>query len=329
LPSDLAEKVFETIHRVVDDGRSVLFISHRLEEVIEHCSTCTVFRDGYTVDTFAPGEGGEARIVSSMLGENAQLVREEGRRSRTANRPAASLQVRGLSRGILQDVTFDAYPGEVLGIVAMEGQGQEELFGCLSGDKRPTGGTIEVDGTRLAARHPADAIRKGVVLVPADRVTALLPQRPIRESIALPLYARVRKWGVIDVRSERTAVSRVIDRLSIDIRAATRAKRLSGGNQQKLTIARWLAAGFKTLLLLDPTRGIDVGTKHQIYDVVREVADSGVTVVMYTSELREINLVCDRAIVLNRGRIVAELPPNASEEELLTAAHSVMVETTA
>lgn len=324
LPTDLAQKVFETMGRAVAAGRSVLFISHRLEEVIDHCTTCTVFRDGHTVDTFDPREGGEARIVSAMLGDAATVVREEGRRSKLVERADPSLKVENLSVGILKDVSFEARPGEVLGVVAMEGQGQEELFQCLAGDRRPTGGTITVDGERLNARHPADAIRRGIVLVPADRVTALLPRRPIRESIALPMYRHIRKWGRIAMRKERDTISNVVSRLSIDTRAAARAGRLSGGNQQKLTIARWLAAGFRTLLLMDPTRGIDIGTKHQIYNLVREIADDNATVVMYTSELREVNLMCDRVIVLNRGRIVAELPPDASEEELLTAAHSVV-----
>jgi ribose transport system ATP-binding protein len=120
-------------------------------------------------------------------------------------------------------------------------------------------------------------------------------------------------------------VSEAVDRLSIDTRAAAQARRLSGGNQQKLTIGRWLAAGFRTLLLFDPTRGIDVGTKHQIYDLVRELVDGGAAIVLFTSELREIALVCDRVAVLHNGAIVAEMPPTASETDLLTAAHGLEV----
>src|SRR4030095_13228845 len=130
---------------------------------------------------------------------------------------------------------------------------------------------------------------------------------------------RVRRWGPINTGRERRQVSEAVDRLSIDTRAAARPRRRSGGNQQKLTIGRWLAAGFRTLLLFDPTRGIDVGTKHQIYDLVRELDDGGAALLLFSSELREIALVCDRGAVLHNGGIVAEMPPTARENGLPTA----------
>src|SRR5699024_7155239 len=131
-------------------------------------------------------------------------------------------------------------------------------------------------------------------------------------------------WGPIPMHQENQAVGGAIERLSIDTRAASQARRLSGGNQQKLTIGRWLAEGFSTLLLFDPTRGIDIGTKRGIYDLVRDLAADGAAIVMYTSELREIELICDRVMVLHRGAIVAELPADAGEEAILSAAHGVV-----
>lgn len=324
LPSDLSAKVTEVMARQTAAGGSVLFISHRLEEVIEHCDMCTVFRDGGDVASFAPKDGREERIVHSMLGEVASGQAEEGRRSR-AERPDVGepyLVVRGVSAGeVLNDVNFSVAPGEVVGITALEGQGQEALFDVLAGARRPRTGDIQVDGEALIARHPAAAISRGISLVPADRTMAILPKRSIRENIALPATARFWRWGPISGRKETRAVNGAVARLSIDTRAASQARRLSGGNQQKLTIGRWLAEGFRTLLLFDPTRGIDIGTKRQIYDLIRELAEEGAAVVMYTSELREIELVCDRALVLYHGRIVAELPPDAGEEALLRAAH--------
>lgn len=324
LPSDLADRVFEAMDAQLARDRSVLFISHRLEEVVQHCTMCTVFRDGYTVATFVPSEGGEQRIVASMLGERAELVAEEiGRRG--AEVGDVRLAVTDLAVGTdVRDVTFDVRAGEVVGIVALEGQGQDPLFDCLAGDRGPASGSIAVEGVRLRPRHPADAIARGLVLVPADRQQALLPQRPIRETIALPLRAPVRRWGPFSVPAENRIIDRVVRRLSIDTRAAAQARRLSGGNQQKLTIARWLATGFETLLLFDPTRGIDIGTKHQIYDLVRELAAEGVALLMYTSELRELRLVCDRVLVLYAGTVVAELPADAPEERLLQAMHGLV-----
>ena len=161
--------------------------------------------------------------------------------------------------------------------------------------------------------------------MPADRLHALLPQRSIRENIAAPLFNRVARWGPINGREERRRVDDAVERLSIDTRAASQVRRLSGGNQQKVTIARWLAPGLRVMLLFDPTRGIDVGTKHQVYDLVRALADEGAAIVMFTSELREIGLVCDRSAVLHNGRIVAELPADAGESTLLSAAHGLEV----
>ena len=330
LPPDLSERVFAIMTRWKQRDRSVLFISHRLAEVREHCDMCTILRDGRDVASFHPGqEGGEGQIVAAMLGEASAGVRDVAR-ERAAAAAGGDGEARLVVRDLLIDrqdggVSFEVRAGEVLGLAALEGQGQDRLFEILSGNVRAAGGEILVEGRPLRARHPYDAIRRGVVLVPSNRLMALLPQRPIRENIAAPLFNRVRRWGPINTGRERRQVTEAVTRLSIDTRAAAQARRLSGGNQQKLTIGRWLAAGFRTLLLFDPTRGIDVGTKHQIYDLVRELADAGAAVLMFTSELREIGLVCDRAAVLHNGAVVAELPPTASETDLLTAAHGLEV----
>lgn len=327
LPSDLSQRVFAVMARQCAQNGAVLFISHRLEEVVEHCDMCTVFRDGGDVARFSPKEGREQRIVQSMLGQtDSDQRKEEDPTPRKAGNDVVDrpprLEVSELSAGdVLSDVSFSVRPGEVLGISALEGQGQDAIFEILAGDQQPRSGEIRVEGKVVSARHPADAIRNGMVLVPADRTLALLPKRSIRENITLPSRARISRWGPIGRRKEAGAVKGAVDRLSIDTRAASQARRLSGGNQQKLTIGRWLAEGFTTLLLYDPTRGIDVGTKNQIYELVRELAESGAAIVMYTSELREIQLVCDRALVIYRGRVVTEIDTSAGEEALLNAAH--------
>ena len=329
LPPDLSDRVFEVTRQWKAMNRSVLFISHRLAEVREHCDRCTVLRDGRDVASFVPREGGEGQIVATMLGEAAAVVRDEARARAAAasvgDRPILEARNVGAGRQ-LADVSLAVSAGEVLGIAALEGQGQELLFDVLAGNRKPDRGEIAIDGIVVRARHPFDVIRKGVVLVPADRLHALLPQRSIRENIAAPLFNRVARWGPINGRDERRRVAGAVHRLSIDTRAASQVRRLSGGNQQKVTIARWLAPGLRVMLLFDPTRGIDVGTKHQVYDLVRALADEGAAIVMFTSELREINLVCDRAAVLHGGRVVAELPSDASESDLLTAAHGLDLE---
>ena len=221
-------------------------------------------------------------------------------------------------------MTFDLYPGEVLGVVALEGQGQDELFDILAGSARPASGQLLVDDHAVSFRHPADAIRAGLVYVAADRAEALLMQRSIRENIALPMVAALRSWGLIDLGGERRMVDDAVGRLQIDARAAGEVRRLSGGNQQKVTIARWVAGGVRTMLCFDPTRGIDIGTKQQIYLLLRDLAEAGAAVLIYTSELKEVQLVCDRAIVIFGGEIVAELAgADADEASLLRAAYNL------
>jgi ribose transport system ATP-binding protein len=160
--------------------------------------------------------------------------------------------------------------------------------------------------------------------VPADRAEALLMQRSVRENIALPFSAALRRWGPIDLRKERQQVDSGISTLQIDTRAQGEVRRLSGGNQQKVTIARWVAGGVRTLLCFDPTRGIDIRTKSQIYALLRDLAAEGAAVLLYTSELKEIQLACDRAIVIFGGRVVAELDAaEADEPALLRAAYDL------
>ncbi|TMB99380.1 MAG: sugar ABC transporter ATP-binding protein [Chloroflexi bacterium] len=329
LPADLSERVFRVARRWRDEGRSVVLISHRMTEVKALCDRATVLRDGSTVGVVDLASSGQEEIVSLMLGPAAaSVVVSEGAVADTAPAPkvdpSPAVEVRGLRSGLLQDVSFTLRRGEVLGIVALEAQGQADLFECLSGNRRPDAGEILVQGKTRRFRHPHEAIGAGLVLVPADRALALLRQRSVLENIALPMVNQLKRWGLINTRAERKRVKAATDRLEIDTRAGSRVMRLSGGNQQKVTIARWLATGFVTLLCFDPTRGIDIRTKEQIYRVLRDLAASGSAVLLFTSELPEIQLACDRALVMFGGRVVAELTAHdATEAALLRAAHGL------
>ena len=331
LPADLSEHVFAVVRRWRERGNSVIFISHRIAEVAALCDRATVLRDGVSVGVTDAARGSEDRIVSLMLGVEAvnasPVEAQPGRMDRAAAEKPAALEVRDFSYGpMLKNVSFSLRAGEILGVAALEGQGQQELFDCIAGVHRHDGGEIVAHGRKLKLNHPGDAIAAGLVLVPASRLQALLPQRSIRENVALPLVRNPSNWGLIRARSERQRVAAAVKRLQIDARAGSELRRLSGGNQQKVVIARWIASGFQTLLCFDPTRGIDVGTKHQIYRLLREMADAGSSVLLFTSELTEIGLVCDRAIVLFGGEIVAEMPASEADEgALLRAAHGMSV----
>jgi ribose transport system ATP-binding protein len=329
LPANLTERVLEVVGRQRGTDRSVIFISHRMIEIAAVCDRATVLREGQTVGVVDVTEGSEERIVGLMLGD---IVKDMPARIAAAAPSAQAvaavtprISARSLRSGTkLSDVSFDLYPGEVLGLVALEGQGQDELFDILAGSERQDGGELLVDGSSVSFRHPADAIRAGLVYVPADRAEALLMQRSVRENIALPFTTRFSAWGPINVAEERRKVDKAIATLQIDTRAAAEVRRLSGGNQQKVTIARWVAGGVRTMLCFDPTRGIDIGTKQQIYQLLRDLAAAGAAVLLYTSELKEIQLACDRAIVIFHGRVVAEIPvADADEPTLLRAAYDL------
>jgi ribose transport system ATP-binding protein len=305
----------------------VIFISHRMIEIAAICNRATVLRNGETVGVVDVAAGSEEKIVELMLGEGATaLARRDDTGTevdRTGQTPRVSIKNMSATRR-LKDATFDLYPGEVLGVVALEGQGQDELFDVLAGSERPSGGTFMVEGKNVSFRHPADAIRIGMVYIAADRAEALLMQRSVRENISLPSNARIRHWGWINLGKEKKKVDKGVETLQIDSRAGAEVRRLSGGNQQKVTIARWVAEGVKTMLCFDPTRGIDIRTKSQIYVLLRDLAAAGASVLVYTSELKEIQLACDRVIVIFGGEVVAEMSAaEADEASLLRAAHNL------
>jgi ribose transport system ATP-binding protein len=323
LPADLTERVLEVIGRRRGTQRSVLFISHRMLEVGAVCDRVTVLREGQTVGVVDVSAGSEERIVNLMLGEVTKELPAVKRVAVEASRREASprLTVRSLGAGKrLRDLSFDLYPGEVLGVVALEGQGQDELFEVLSGSARPRHGQIVLNGKQVMFGHPADAIRHGVVYVPAERGEALLMQRSVHDNIALPFVTRLRTWGLVDIKREKRRVDDAITTLQIDTRAQGEVRRLSGGNQQKVTIARWVAGGVQTMLCFDPTRGIDVGTKEQVYRLLRDLATAGAAILLYTSELKEVQLVCDRAIVMFGGVLVSEISAVAADEPTLLRA---------
>ena len=324
LPTDLVDNVLKTVRKQADAGMGVIYISHRFTEISDLCDNATVLRDGCTVGELPIEPGVEDRAVELMLGAKLALgKRHTGVALRSEGTP--QLAARGLaSAPKLSDVSFDLFAGEVLGVVALEGQGQDELFDLLAGITPPTGGTLSVDSTVASFNHPSDAIARGITYVPGNRADALLLQRSVRENIALPFAARVGDWGPLNRSMERDRVNYAIEKLQIDTRAQGEVQRLSGGNQQKVTIARWIAKGVKTLLLFDPTRGIDVRTKRQLYPLVRELAEQGAAVLMYTSELEEIPLACDRCIVIFNGRVVDMIDAkDADEQTLMRAAYGL------
>lgn len=329
LPANLTEKVLDVVNDHRGGDSCIIFISHRMIEISSVCDRSTVLREGETVGVVDVSEDSADEIVELMLGEIVDDMPARTEAREESSDAPTRLELRGIhsANNRLTDVSFELKAGEVLGVVALEGQGQEELFSILSGAEKPADGTMIVEGEEVAYRHPADAIRKGVVYVAADRADALLMQRSVRENIALPFSVVLKNWGPIRRRKEKPRVDDAIERLQIDTRAQKEVRLLSGGNQQKVTIARWVATGVRTMLCFDPTRGIDIRTKHQIYLLLRELAEAGSSVLLYTSELSEIQAACDRVIVIFGGEVVAEMDAaGADEATLLRAAHNLQAD---
>lgn len=331
LTADQAARVFDFLREWRAQGRSAVLITHRLAEVMRICDQATILRDGCNVAELVTAEVDEHQLVEAMLGapveRMTQTVRDTARDTASSRRLGeTTLEVRGLTdRHQVRNVSFAVRSGEILGLVALEGQGQDRLFDLLAGARQPVAGEIRVDGRPCHFRSPYDAVRRGVVLVPGDRLIALLPNQSVHHNLALPLFNHPRRWWRIPA-DERPRVQRAIERLSIDVRAASQVRRLSGGNQQKVVLGRWLVSGFRTLLCFDPTRGIDIQTKREIYALLREIAAQGAAIVLYTSELAEISLVCDRVLIMHDGRIVDEQDAaSATESSLLKVAHGLEV----
>ncbi|MEJ6748185.1 MAG: sugar ABC transporter ATP-binding protein [Yoonia sp.] len=325
LPTDLVERVLRVVRQKADEGCGIIYISHRFTEISELCDTATVLRDGRTVGDLAIEPGVENRVIELMLGAKIDLNTRRHVTRKTKPGVLPHLSVSGLKVAPkLDDVSFDLYPGEVLGVVALEGQGQDELFDALAGFVRPNQGEIKVKSIPRAFFHPADAIASGLTLVPGDRAEALLSERSVHENVALPFSSKICNWGPLKLRHEKARVEQAIKRLQIDTRAKGEVQRLSGGNQQKVTIGRWLAKGVDTLLLFDPTRGIDVRTKRQIYPLVRELAANGSAILFYTSELQEVKLACDRVMIIFNGQVVDIIDAaDADESTLIRAAYGL------
>jgi ribose transport system ATP-binding protein len=322
--SALAERdvawLFGLVRRVRDDGACILFTSHRWSEVASLADRITILRNGAHVATRERFDEDEA--VTLMTGRT--IDRMYPGKPEVAPDADVVLEADGLGDDVLDDVSFKLRRGEILGVGGLAGQGQPELFMSLFGARRTTRGRISVRGRRARMRRPADAIRHGlaIALVPEDRKTeGLMLPMSVRDNLTLAVLGEVSRGGVIRPWREKATVATAIERLRIKTRdaATQQVGTLSGGNQQKVLIGRWLLTQPDVLLLFDITRGVDVGTKHDIYELVVQLAAEGKALLYYSSETEEIAQLCNRVLVMREGRVVAELDRNADAEAVVAA----------
>ncbi|MER9966872.1 sugar ABC transporter ATP-binding protein [Mesorhizobium sp. M0060] len=318
-PSEF-ERLAEVIAGLARDGVAVVYVSHKLDEVFGICQRATIMRDGVVVETVDLAQVSEKAVVSMMVGR--ELAQEQ-------HRPHASgeirLRVRGLASATkVHDVSFDLHRGEVLGIAGLVGSGRTELLRLLAGADRVSSGTIEIDGKATKLSSPRDAIAAGIGLVPEERKReGIVPLRSIYSNMALASMSVFAPRGLIDHRRLKRVAAEKMKRVNLRPFLLDRPIRLfSGGNQQKAIIGRWLAAGTRILLFDEPTRGIDVGAKAEIYHLIEELAAEGHSVVVVSSELPEVIRLADRVLVMRDGTVAAELG-RASLSEQAIAAHAI------
>lgn len=316
--------VFKVMRRLRDAGGVVIFISHRMSEVEEIADTMTIFRDGEDVGSFPMGAVSHDEMVQLMIGRKLEQVFPPKPIRTTV--PDPILEIKNLSWAeSLHDINLTVGRGEIVGLGGLDGQGQGELLFSLFGILRGTRGQIYIDGQRKHITSPAAAAKSGIslALIPEDRKTeGLILPMSVANNATLSMVDRLSRFGLIDLQREKVAIQQVIDQMKVKT-ASPRVpvRSLSGGNQQKVVIGKWLLTEASIYLLHDPTRGIDVGTKQEIYQLMRELADQGASILFFSTELSELVGLCDRVVVLYEGRIFRQLEAEEiTEENIISAA---------
>ncbi|MGD8169900.1 sugar ABC transporter ATP-binding protein [Herbiconiux sp. P16] len=316
LPPGAAELLFDAIRRVTAAGSGVLFISHRLDEVMEISDRVSVLRDGVRVGTVDTADTSEEALVSLMLGRDLDEVYPE-REDGAADDAELVLDARGITGRLVQNVDVSVRAGEIVGVTGLVGMGQDELPYLLYGALPMRAGSVRVHGSELPGVSPRRLRSHRISLVPADRARASgAPAASVMENMSLPVLDHFFTGGFLRRRAEAERARELVTRF--DVRPADPAKSLSalsGGNQQKVLLAKWLQLETAAILLHEPTLGVDIASRAQIFSIIREAADGGTGVLIASSEYEDLANLCDRVLVLNRGKVVAELAGSGLSEE--------------
>ncbi|RKN41236.1 sugar ABC transporter ATP-binding protein [Streptomyces hoynatensis] len=318
-----AERLFSVTRGLCERGAAVLFISHRFEEVFALCRRVTVLRDGRLVSTGLVADVTVDTVVRRMVGREVSALypREPGA---GAARGEVVLDVRGLGRrGVFEDISFTVRAGEIVALAGLVGAGRSEVVRAVFGVDRHDAGEVRVRGRRLPPGSPAAAVAAGLALVPEDRRRqGLVMELSVQRNAALTRLRHLARLGLLSARRERRFAAEWAGRLRVRHGGlGDPVGTLSGGNQQKLVLAKWLATGPRVLIVDEPTRGIDVGSKAEVHRIISRLAAEGLAVLMVSSELPEVLGMADRVLVMREGRITAELPrAEATEESVMFAA---------
>ncbi len=318
-PNEVAT-LFTIARRLRDEGRAIVFISHRLEEVRDLCDRVTIFRDGARVETAAIGALSDAEIIRRMIGRPHQdYMHKTG-----VAIGGVALKITGLTRrGAFADISFDVRHGEIVGMGGLVGAGRTDVARAIFGVEPADSGTIEIDGKPATIREPSDAIALGLAFVPEDRAVAgIFRSLSVEANITAAVPGKIAPRGFIRRAVEKTLAADAVKRLRIRLASVRQPiGELSGGNQQKAILARWLMTDPSVLILDEPTRGIDIGVKAEFYDMIGDLAAQGRAILLISSELPELLALCDRVLVMSEGRLTADIPRSeATQERIMSAA---------
>jgi ABC-type sugar transport system ATPase subunit len=320
LTSVETEALYTMTRSLRDQGKTIVYVSHFLDEVLELCDTITVMRNGHLVRTAPAGAETEASLVAGMFGAAAEAERFEKPRKSTA---PPMLEVEGVRRGnVLNDISLTVRAGEIVGLAGLVGSGRTELARAIVGADRIDAGTIKVDGRVCRIRSPAHAINAGIAFVPEERKKdGLFMELSLAANTTFADVGAVSARGILRRGVERVRARKLLESLSVDPPApAALTKSLSGGNQQKVLFARWLFCNPKILILDEPTRGVDVGARAAIHRLINDLAREGAAVLMISSEIEEVLGLAHRVLVMRRGAITREFPADPPLSEVMEAA---------
>jgi ribose transport system ATP-binding protein len=320
LGEDAVEWLFRAVRRLRDEGVAVLFTSHRWNEVTAISDWMTVFRNGHDVESSPAADIDERQAINLMTGREVDTLYPK---LSTVPSRQPSVEAKGLVAGQIRGVDFKLHKGEILGVGGLAGQGQLDLFLAMFGARPRTGGEVLIDGKAARLRSPREAVQKHkIALVPEDRKReGLILPMSIQTNLTLPILNTFSRAGYIDRRREREQAAGVIKTLAVRTPSAQQpVGALSGGNQQKVLLGRWLLAEAQVLLMYDVTRGVDIATKHDIYELIVWLASKGRSILFYSSDTEELARLCHRVMVLREGKISRELQGDGITNEALVEA---------
>ncbi|QKV20637.1 sugar ABC transporter ATP-binding protein [Oricola thermophila] len=317
------EKVFVMLNRLREEGMAIIYISHRMNEIAELADVCTVCRNGQKVETFMAGTRSDNAIVEMMIGREYESVFPPKAKDKPDVAPI--LKVRNLSwQGELNGIDLDIRPGEIVGLGGLDGQGQRQLLLGLFGTLIGTTGTVEIGGRKVNLTSPkrAKSGEIGMALIPEDRkAEGLMLPMTVRENLSFAAVEKVSRFGIVDLAAEERAIDDMVALLKIKAAGIDGpVGALSGGNQQKVVIGKWLMTKPSIILLNDPTRGIDVGTKQEIYQLLQKLAADGAAILFYSTDYDELIGCCDRVLVMYGGKVVRSLAGSQLNETNLVSA---------